>query len=135
MADTVTTQVLSNTGLRYEILLTCVSDGTGETNVPKINVLDIHYPHDTTRHPIALGLEEVQASNIGFTALKLLFDRAPAPKTFLVVGDGYTDLCFSPRLVDPDKGQVLSTGNILLSTTGASSGDIYSIKLRFKCYY
>ena len=134
MADTVTTRVLSNTGIRYDVVLSCVSDGTGESAVKKIDLTDIEMPGQPGLNPSSLALEKVEANINGFTSVTLLWDRDPSNEVIVDLPAGQTELCLKSRMIDQKHGQA-STGDILLTSTGASSGDSYIIHLRFKAKY
>jgi hypothetical protein len=134
MSDAVTTHVTSNTGIRYEVILNCISDGTGETSVKKIDLTDIEMPGKPGVHPQSLSLEKVEANVNGFTYIELEWDRDPSDITMVVLPAGHTDLCLKEKMQDPNHGQS-GTGDILLTSSGADSGDSYVIRLRFKCKY
>lgn len=144
MVDAVRTQVITDTGIRYEVLLTNVSDGTGESYVRKVDLSDLTYI-GTDQPPSSLDVESVHATVRGFSNVTLYWDRAPDPKVLCVCPSGHTELTFKPPsiLKDVDRGQQGSTGDILL-TTGAYDTDgnflmidatatsTYVIKIRFR---
>lgn len=137
MADAVSTVVMSDTGLRYDVILTNVCDGTGETLVKKIDLTDISSINDPDIHPKSLALEKVEASVNGFDSVSLFWDRDPSNLTMVVLPQGNTEMCLHQYLNDPKHGQT-GTGDILLTTNaagGLSAQESYTIHLRFKCKY
>jgi hypothetical protein len=131
MADTVTTTVASDTGIRYDAVFTNISDGTGETNVVKIRLSDLRFI-GTDEPPSAMDVEYIEATVNGFDSVSLAWDRAPAPKVFAVLpGGNSTTLKFKRYLPDPDRHQQGSTGDILLTTNGTETAqDSYVIRFR-----
>lgn len=145
MVDTVTKNVLCDTTMRYEVQLTSIGDGTGETNVRKIVLADL------VGNPESLCLESVESNIEGFDYVKLAWDRSPDQTMLVIPRGGPVNICYKPSyLKDPLHGQALTTGDILLTTgpiseetillydiAGGAAGDInitasYIIKLRFK---
>ncbi|MFW9927777.1 MAG: hypothetical protein ACFFD1_00110 [Candidatus Thorarchaeota archaeon] len=132
MVDTVTSRVTSNTGKRYEVILSNISDGTGESNVVKVRLSDLKYI-GSQNPPSSVAVEKVFYTLSGFPSVTLSWDRDPSPETIVVLPPGQGELCFHPIITDPKSDQTTSTGDILLTTNGsATSGDTYIIKLRLK---
>jgi hypothetical protein len=134
MADTVTTNVNSNTGLRYEVVLTGISDGTGETDVQKIDISSITLPNRSDLSPESLALEKVEATVNGFSYIRLYWERTAGNNTMVILPQGETNLCLKEKLIDPGHGAA-GTGDVYLTSVGAASGDSYVIRLRFKVKY
>lgn len=133
MADAVTTIVLCDTLVRYEVQLTNIGDGTGETAVRKIVLGDL------VGDPESLALEKMSATVIGFDNVKLEFDRTPK-ETMLVLPKGQSECKYKPSyLKDHNHGQATTSGDILLTTGAKTSADTatgsYIILLRFKKKY
>ncbi len=128
MTDAVTTTVLCDTAMRYEVQLTNISDGTGEAAVLKIDLSAL------VGNPESLALEKVSATVGGFEYVVLYRDRT-VDTTLLVLPTGRTAIKYKPSyLKDPFHGQAGTTGDITL-TTGPIMTDIigtYDIMLRFK---
>lgn len=130
MADTVTTNVSSNTGIRYDAVFTNISDGTGESNVRKVRLSDLQFI-GTENPPSAIDIEYIEANVNGFDSISLSWDRAPSPDVFAVLPAGQTTLRFKRYLPDPNRNQQGTTGDILLTTNGsATSQDSYVIRIR-----
>ncbi len=133
MADAVSTIVLCDTLMRYEVQLTSIGDGTGESAVRKIVLSDL------VGNPESLALEKMAATVIGFDYVKLEFDRTPI-ETMLVIPKGQNESKYKlSYLKDHNHGQATTTGDILLTTGAKTSADTangsYSILLRFKKKY
>lgn len=147
MADAVSTIVLCDTLMRYEVQLTNIGDGTGESAVRKIVLGDL------VGNPESLALEKVSGTVSGYDYVKLEFDRTPR-ETMLILPEGQNECKYKPSyLKDHNHDQASTTGDILLTTgpisdqtvllydiAGASAGDIniagtYRILLRFKKKY
>ena len=115
---------------RIRVLLTCISDGTGETAVKKVDISDLRR---TDGQPVVkTAVEKIQFASSGFTSIKLEWDRTPR-ETIVVIPGGalgaiadILDFTDSGGLVEQSYGSD-GTGDILLTTAGASNGDSYNI--------
>lgn len=120
MADTVTSQTLVNGSRNLVMKFTNASDGTGEAAVTKVDVS-------------ALGYSDVKIDRIHFSAtgmgVRLLWD-ATSDVTAFEIGAGETgtlDFCkFGGLTNNAGAGK---TGDINLTTTGATNGDSYTLIL------
>lgn len=124
MADTVT--VKSETRSREAIyVLTCISDGTGESNVVKIDKSTLTL---AGVEPSKINIMAITSNIQGFTRVSLRWDRT-SDVTIAVLGAGsfYEDFSEFNGLKDTGTGD---TGDIILSTTGAIVGATYTITLR-----
>lgn len=133
MADAVSTVVLCDTFMRYEVELTNLGDGTGESAVRKIVLADLE------GNPESLALEYVKATVMGYDNVKLEFDRSPR-EVMTVLPEGQNEVKYKPSyLKDHNHGQALTTGDILLTTGAATGAEMtrgsYRILLRFKKKY
>jgi len=110
--------------------LTCISDGTGETAVKKVDISELRTVNGNP--PTRVVVESINFNQQGFTSIKLEWDRAPLfTIAVLSSSDGLLDFTEVGGLVDP--GQAGDrTGDILLTTSGATSGDAYDITLCLK---
>lgn len=127
MADTVSTQVLNDGERNLVVKLTSIGDGTGESAVTKINMIN----HDCDRVSI-LELEyEIKGQDV-----QLLWEGTPNKMIAVLSGDtGANELCWKKvgGLVNDANN---SNGNILLTTVGASgAGDFYTITMHLKKKY
>ncbi|MCD6162614.1 MAG: hypothetical protein J7K40_09410 [candidate division Zixibacteria bacterium] len=141
MADTVTSQWLyppnwdetppSSGGVKRIIKrFTCVSDGTGESNALKIDISELR----TTlgRPAVRTVIEKIIYAQTGFANVRLTWDRNPAVTICLLLHrNGIMDFKPGGGLVDPgEEGD--ETGDILLTSTGADSGDAYDITITLR---
>lgn len=133
MADTVTSIVLADTPYHYGVHLTCVSDGTGESAVVKVDKSAIKKAAGGSE-AAALDIESVRWAIQGFSAVKLLWDHTADDTAMVLAGSGYDefprptlDQALSACLKDP--GSAGGAGDVLLTSTGAASGATYDITL------
>jgi hypothetical protein len=131
MADIVTTRILHPGTKSYVIQLTNESDGSGEASVKKVDLSDL-----TTQSglkPESLTIQKIQYQVNGFNYVTLYWDRTPSPETAVVLfGQGVLDYKSEyGGLKDPKHSQD-GTGNILLTTDGATDGDSYTLIIEFK---
>lgn len=125
MADTVDTIVLINGSKRYAARFTNISDSTGESNVVKIDKSTL--VGLTGAEPTKLVIEEAKWSIQGFNYVKVTFDHTTDDEAMILSGEGtvvYSDL---GGLVDPYSSG--GTGDILFTTSGASTTATYDITL------
>jgi len=126
MADVVSTQVIQK-GPRYYIArFTNISDGTGESLVTKVDISTLDLGDGTA--PTKTSIKEIQYSIQGFTSVRLYWDHSTDDIIdVLAVGNGYREYGSLGFLNDP--GSAGGTGNILLTTAGASATATYDITL------
>jgi hypothetical protein len=126
MADTVDTVVVHNGTRIYVQRLTNISDGTGESGVIKLDISALMGPNG--RAPTYTKLREVAWSIQGFTSVRLFWDHTTDDE-IVVLGTGYGYMSFADvgGLVDPRSTG--GTGDVLLTTAGATSGNTYTITL------
>jgi hypothetical protein len=125
MADTVTSQVLVSGPRRHVVVLTGVSDGTGESGVVKIDKSTLK--DATGAEPSTLSIQKIQWTSQGFTYLKLSFDHTTDDTALVLSGDGCLDFSSYGGLKDPASAG--GTGDLLLTSIGATAGDSYTIVL------
>ena len=139
MADTVTTRWVyppdwdgyypdnSKGHRRYMVNLSCISDGTGETDVRKVVLAD--FLNEKGETGTRFVIEKIDCVGSGFAYVVLEFDRTP-DETIAVLGETVSiDFTGIGGLVDNGDG---GTGDILLTSSGASSGDSYNIGIQFR---
>lgn len=127
MADTVSTNVVRNTVSRdgvYTIHLTGLSDGTGETNVVKIDKSAFTGPSGS--EPSYITILSARWNTQGYSYIKLSTDHTTDDTMLLLTGNGYDE--WEMGLQDPNSTG--GTGDLLLSSVGAASGATYDITLR-----
>ena len=128
MADAVTTNVLQNTVSTdgtYVIHLTNISDATGESAVIKIDK-SVFTSYDGAE-PNGITIKSVRWCMNGFTAIRLLWDHTTDDLAMVLTGSGFDDFSKFGGLRDP--ASTGGTGDLLLTTTGASATANYDITL------
>jgi hypothetical protein len=124
MADTVTTSVLAGGPRQYAARFTNVSDGTGETNVVKVDISTLRLADGQA--PTRTAVKEIQWAIQGFSSVNLKWDRTTDLQIDVLTGNGYRDYSLIGPLPDSGTGD---TGDVLLSTVGASATATYDITL------
>lgn len=134
MADAVTTTVLTNNTLRYDILLTNISDSTGESAVKKVDLSTLLSADGVA--PLTLAVERIEYTVSGFDSVTLLWDHAVTDTKIIVLPQGHNTFEFCPTYLKdpaPRTDTNSDTGDILLTTNGtATAQDSYVIHIRFK---
>ena len=128
MADTVDSIVMLNSGNMYQARWTNVSDGTGESDVVKIDksaLVDVR-----GLEPFALDLVEITWTIQGFSSVRLEWDHTTDDEILHLANNGIMDFREQGYLRDPVSAG--GTGDVILTTAGASSGATYSIVSTWK---
>ena len=129
MADTVTSTTVLDGEKDFIVQLTNVSDSTGESAVTKVDVSGLTARKSDGAACTGVKLFRVYYSILGFTKIGLLWDAST--DTLCVElnpsSDGVLD--FSPFGGLQNTSGSGKTGDLNLTTTGASSGDSYMIVL------
>ena len=129
MADTVTSKTVLDGDKDFIVQLTNVSDSTGESAVTKVDVSGLTARKSDGAACTGVKLFRVYYSILGFTNIGLLWDAST--DTLCVElnpsSDGVLD--FSPFGGLQNTSGSGKTGDLNLTTTGASSGDSYMIVL------
>jgi hypothetical protein len=125
MADAVATQVILDGERLYIAKFTNISDGTGETGVPKIDVSTLA-PNAFQRPCDGVKINKiwVQTLNMGVDILwdattDVLCESVPANVLYKMEYDEFGGL--------PNNAGAGKTGDVLFSTIGAAAGDRYTI--------
>ena len=138
MADTVTTRYIfppnwdgfypdsRKPEKRYIVNFSCISDGTGETDVIKLALGDFLTPSGYAAERFVI--ENVAVAGYGFAYITLEFDRAPHQLACLISDTANFDFGDNGIVDDGIDG----TGNLILTTSGATAGDSYSITVTFR---
>jgi hypothetical protein len=131
MPDAVTSQTLFNGSRRLVVKLTNTSDGTGESGAVKVDVSAI--PADARFGSVSeVKVNKITYDITGMT-VSLLWDATTDVVFATLSGNGCIDMT--------DKGGIKNnsgdgkTGDILLTTTGHTSGDTYTIILEMVKIY
>ena len=130
MADTVTTQVLSDTsGVKYVAKLTNISDGSGESLVTKVDASGTTFMSEDGNRKIAKIWFSVNTTNPK-ACVELLWSGATNATAVLLGGQGYWDLRTAGDEIT--NNATTPTGDVLLSTRDFVVGDNYTILVEFR---
>ena len=128
MADAVTSTTLSDSDRSAVVQLTNLSDGTGESAVTKIDVSALA-PKSTDGTPCTgVRLAKIVYSTFGMS-VKLLWDANTNTICWDLNSDYTTDEDFTGFGGIRNTAGAGKTGDIALTTTGASGSDSYVIVL------
>lgn len=136
MADTVSTNTIINGAAsggskRAIVHLTGISDGTGETNVVKVDRSAMILP-GTAIAPTKLHVASIRWNIQGFQYIKLVWDHTADDTISLLSGNGYENYETYGGLRDPNTSNDAVTGaigDIILTSIGAANGATYDITL------
>lgn len=120
MADAVTSQTIIDGSRNAVIKLTNLSDGTGESAALKVDVSAL------SGAPSRVKVEKIHYTVSGMVAT-LLWDATTDVRIVDLAGDGCFDFTGFGGL--PNNAGAGVTGDILLTTTGHTAGDSYSLVL------
>jgi len=126
--DVVDSIVLHNGTRKYVIRLTNASDSTGETGVTKVDISGLTGPNGSS--PTRTVIEEIEYDVQGFSSVRLYWDHTTDDEIAMLSGTGYKDYRPYGGLVDP--GSSGGTGDILLTTIGATTTSTYSILISMR---
>ena len=128
MADTVDVDVVHNDKQTYVVHLTNVSDATGESNVTKIDRSALLNTNGVA--PIGIDILSVRWAIQGMAYVKLSWDHSTDDIAMLLTGSGYESFEEFSGLKDPRSSAVTgASGDLLLTTSGATSGGTYDITI------
>ena len=129
MADTVTNTTLKQDDKELVLHLTCISDGTGESNVVKVDRSSFAALYKDTKR---LTIRSVRWAIQGFTYIKISWDHTADDTALVLNGNGYDE--FPEGLRDPNTSADTvsgAIGDVLLTSVGAASGASYDITISF----
>lgn len=130
MADTVTTQTIADTsGVKFVTKLTNISDGTGETNVTKVDASETTFMSTDGNRKISKIWFSINTSN-NKSAVELIWAGATNSTAVLLSGNGYWDLRAAGDEIT--NNATTPTGDVLLSTKNFANGDNYTIVVEFR---
>ena len=130
MADTVSTQVISDTsGVKYVVKMTNISDGSGESLVKKIDASTTTFMTEDANRTIAKVWFSINAISKK-ACVELLWDGDTNATGVLLSGQGYWDLRTAGNSISNDS--TTPTGDVLLSTRDFVVGDNYTILVEFR---
>lgn len=131
MADTVTSNVVFAGDRKYAVQLTGISDGTGETNVIKVDISTLL--NLAGQACVRTAIEEIKWDVQGFTYVKLSWDHTTDDTAMVMSGRGSVSYAHLGYLFDPRSAG--GTGDLLLSSVGAISGASYDITVVLQLRY
>ena len=130
MADTVTTQTIADTsGIKFVVKMTNVSDGTGETNVVKVDASALTFMTEDGERKISKIFWSVNTQS-GKSAVELIWDGATNATAVSMSGQGFWDLRADGNEIV--NNATTPTGDVLLSTKNFANGDNYTILVVFR---
>ena len=130
MADTVTTQTIADTsGLKFVVKMTNLSDGTGETDVKKVDASELTFMTEDGNRKIAKIWYSVNVSDTK-SAVELVWDGETNSTAAILSGNGYWDLRTAGNEIT--NNATTPTGDVLLSTKNFALGDNYTIIVEFR---
>ena len=130
MADIVTTQTLTDTsGVKFVVKLTNISDGTGETDVLKVDASNTTFMTEDGARKIAKVWFSVNTANPK-SAVEIKWAGATSATALLLSGQGFFDLRTAGDEI-PNNATTPS-GDVLLSTKNFANGDNYSLVIEFR---
>lgn len=125
MADTVTSQTLLSGPRRHVVVLTGISDGTGESAAVKVDKSALKTADGA--EPSKLAIERAQWTMQGIDYIKLAWDHTTDDTALVLSGDG--KLCFESVGALKDPGSAGGTGDLVLTSVGATDGGSYTLML------
>jgi hypothetical protein len=125
MADTVTSNVLISGSKGRTLLLTGLSDGTGEAGVVKVD--KSAFTNHAGEAVNSLRILKVEWNIQGYTYIRLHWDHDTDDTALLLSGTG--EICFEKHGGLKDPASAGGTGDLLLTTVGHTAGDTYTILL------
>ena len=130
MADTVTTQTIADTsGVKFVAKLTNFSDGTGETNVKKVDASELTFMTEDGNRKISKVWYSINTAN-SKSAVELIWDGATNATAMFLNGQSHFD--FRPSGDEIPNNATTPTGDVLLSTKNFADGDSYTIIIEFR---
>ncbi len=121
MADTVVVKQIIDGGIKAVYVLSNRSDGTGEAAVTKIDISSLQLV------PTKVKITKVKWAVVGMN-VDILFDHDTDDRVLILNGNGeLTEADLHGGIKDP--ASTGGPGDILLTTTGHTSGDGYTIQI------
>lgn len=122
MADAVVATIVEQGPQELVLRLNCISDGTGEASVVKIDRSTLKNLAGV--EPASLAIRKVRWCMQGFTSVQLKFDHTTDDVAYVLSGNGVDE----PNAM-PDPASAGGTGDLLLTSIGAGATATYDITL------
>ena len=130
MADTVSSLTIADTsGVKFTTKLTNFSDGTGETDVKKVDASELTFMTEDGNRKISKLYWSINTSD-SKSAVELIWDGATNATAVLLSGHGFWDLRADGNEIT--NNSTTPTGDVLLSTKNFANGDNYTIIAEFR---
>ena len=130
MADLVTTQTIADTsGVKFVAKLTNFSDGTGETNVKKVDASELTFMSEDGNRTIARVYYSINTSDRK-SGVEIIWDGATNSTALFLSGQGFLDFRTDGNSIP--NSATTPTGDVLLSTKNFANGDNYTIVVEFR---
>tara|TARA_R100001082_G_scaffold81836_1_gene48756 strand:+ start:245 stop:652 length:408 start_codon:yes stop_codon:yes gene_type:complete len=134
MADAVATQTIQDGAKTAIFRFTNVSDGTGESAVAKIDVSALSSDPMTGSACTGCTIQKIYYSTIGM-GVKIFFDASSNVLAWQLNADWADTLDFTDFTGIPNNAGSGKTGDVLFTTVGHSSGDVYNIVMQVSKSY
>ena len=129
MADTVGIDYIFKGTRKVKVKLTNISDGTGESVVSKVDISTLIGPNGSA--PTKVTVEQVEGMIQGFSSIHLFFDHTTNDE-LAILGTGYTYFDWKDGGGFTDPASTGGTGDILLTTIGATATATYDITITLR---
>jgi hypothetical protein len=128
VADTVDTKTIFSGARKKVYMFINISDGTGETDVVKIDRSSLTGPNGAI--PTYIIIEEVQWSIQGFASVRIEWDDGTDDEALVLApGNGVASWVAVGGLKHPQAPGAAGEGDITFTTDGAQSGATYTITM------
>ena len=130
MADTVSSLTIADTsGVKFTTKLTNFSDGTGETDVKKVDASELTFMTEDGNRKISKLYWSINTSD-SKSGVELIWDGSTNATAVFLSGQGFWDLRTDGNEISNNAST--PTGDVLLSTKNFASGDNYTIIAEFR---
>ena len=127
MADALTSQVIQDGPRNAVLKFTNISDGTGQAAAVLVDVSSLSSDPLTNQVCNGVTLQSISYSNVGM-GVELLWDANTNVPLLNLLQNWSDQLDFSDYGI-PNNSGAGRTGDILVTTTGATAGDTYFLLL------
>ena len=130
MADVVSIQNITDTaGVKYVVKMTNMSDGTGESNVKKIDASETTFMSEDGTKKVSKIWYSVNTVNPK-SAVELVWDGATQSTALIFGGNGFWNLRDNGNEIL--NNAITPTGDVMLNTKNFTNGDNYTIIVEFR---
>ena len=130
MADIVSIQTVADTaGVKFVVKMTNISDGTGESNVKKIDASETTFMTEDGTKKVSKIWYSVNTVNPK-SAVELVWDGATQSTALILGGNGFWNLRDNGNEIL--NNAITPTGDVMLNTKNFTNGDNYTIIVEFR---